>query len=206
MTKPAAPNRSASDLEENHLIPDARLHERTDVNVTKSWNDGLNVERQGRLQDVLEKTEVALDQKKAEDEIVVPDDPRLRTLNQERVDEIRQRVNLTMIRTAVRHKLFGPGRFENKQHRNLGTYYLYFPTNDVASYQLRQGNPPSRSDMPKHMHDLDLVIDLNPVPIEAWDFVVFYEKARRQKLSELTMRHKLSVSQDILDKFTLARR
>lgn len=47
---------------------------------------------------------------------------------------------------------------------DLGVRHLWFPTTNVNEYELRKGNPPARKDRPKHLRDIDLVVDVTAPP------------------------------------------
>lgn len=47
---------------------------------------------------------------------------------------------------------------------DLGVKHLWFPENNVNHYHLRKGNPPPNRRRPKHMREIDLVIDICEPP------------------------------------------
>jgi hypothetical protein len=47
---------------------------------------------------------------------------------------------------------------------DLTPCHLWFETNNVNEYVLRMGSPPPRSQRPKHLRDIDLVVDVRSPP------------------------------------------
>lgn len=47
---------------------------------------------------------------------------------------------------------------------DLTPCHLWFETNNVNDYSLRMGNPPPRCDRPRHLKDIDLVVDVTSPP------------------------------------------
>jgi hypothetical protein len=146
--------------------------------VTKSWAEGFEKKRNKEFNETKQKQADILNSGGVEVSAAIPEDPRKCVLM------------VSLIRTRVRHVLFGPGRFENKNQRKIGIYHLWFPRDDYAEYELRKGNPPADVERPAHLKRRNLVIDLELCPQDAWDFVCDYEQHRKQRLSELSMKHK----------------
>jgi hypothetical protein len=43
-------------------------------------------------------------------------------------------------------------------------FHVWFPTDSLQVYELRDGNPPARSERPKYLRDANLVIDMFHIP------------------------------------------
>lgn len=74
-------------------------------------------------------------------------------LTQPRVDWVRLRVLSAVLGTLAEQAAAG-------RRPDFGVRHLWFPEDNVNHYELRRGNPPSPSDRPKHMKNIDLVIDV----------------------------------------------
>jgi hypothetical protein len=73
------------------------------------------------------------------------------------VDVARMRVYAVMVANAL--DAYNAGR-----EPDLSVHYLWFENNNVNDYSLRRGNPPPRKDRPKHLRDIDLVVDVMEPP------------------------------------------
>lgn len=73
------------------------------------------------------------------------------------VDVTKMRVIAAMAAAALDD--FNAGRVPD-----IGVHHLWFPTDNVNAYELRRGNPPHRKDRPRHMRDIDLVVDVMAPP------------------------------------------
>lgn len=73
------------------------------------------------------------------------------------VDVAKMRVIAALVNRAVDD--FGAGL-----DADLSIKHLWFATDNVNDYTLRSGNPPARRDRPKHLRDIDLVVDVIDPP------------------------------------------
>ncbi len=72
------------------------------------------------------------------------------------VDVVKMRVIATLVRRWV-------SEFEDGHEPDLTPCHLWFQTDNVNDYVLRMGNAPARKDRPRHLKDIDLVVDvMNP--------------------------------------------
>lgn len=72
------------------------------------------------------------------------------------VDVVKLRVISSMVNRAVEE--FAAGIVPD-----LAPCHLWFPVDNANEYLLRRGNPPPRKDRPRHLRDIDLVVDvMNP--------------------------------------------
>jgi hypothetical protein len=148
------------------------------------------MERRIRRADVLNQSESVDD---------IPMDPRERVLTDGIIEEERQKVMVSLIRSRVRDSLWGPGRLLNRQHKKFGIWHIWFPENDYAKSELRQGNPPSDLDRPEWLKRKHLAIDLDPIPQDAWDFVTEYEEWRRETIANDGARRRPKLSNLIVN-------
>lgn len=69
------------------------------------------------------------------------------------VDEVRTAVLMQLLVSAVRAEV-----------RKPPVRHLWFPRASTRAYDLRDGNPPSDTDRPKHLRGLRLELDLGELP------------------------------------------
>jgi hypothetical protein len=86
---------------------------------------------------------------------VISEDPRERTLTQDRVDTMRAEVTMRTLINVFRR---------NEDYKEFPQQYLWFPRDDIAAVEIRYGNPPADQDRPKHLQRLHLVLDYQNAP------------------------------------------
>jgi len=115
--------------------------------------------------------------KKADDKPV--DKPILRAakpgeyvpLSQQQIDIVRMRVLSSLIDQFIKWA----GGDKTVDREDFGVRYLWFPDNNVNNYELRDGNPPSDTDRPKHMRRFELVCDIDHIPKRVHDIIKEYK-------------------------------
>lgn len=78
-------------------------------------------------------------------------------ITQEQVDIIRMAAILNRLRWTIFAKAMGEPVHDGHQ-------YLWFDKDDINHYEIRPGNPPARSRRPKHLKNIDLVVDVHKPP------------------------------------------
>ena len=78
------------------------------------------------------------------------------------VDVVKMRVIAALVRRAV-------AAFEANRSYDLTPCHLWFPVNNANEYMIRMGNPPPRKERPKHLRDIDLVVDVLSPPRSIMD-------------------------------------
>jgi hypothetical protein len=73
------------------------------------------------------------------------------------VDVVKMRVIATLVNRAV-------DDFNAGIDPDISVKHLWFETNNVNAYELRKGNPPPRKERPRHLRDIDLVVDIQDPP------------------------------------------
>lgn len=83
------------------------------------------------------------------------------------VDLIRMRIIQSLIGRALANGKLGlPADLEVK--------YVWFPTNNLNHYEMRQGNPPSRHSRPGYLRGIDLELDVLEPPKRMRDIAAEY--------------------------------
>lgn len=83
--------------------------------------------------------------------------PRDTFVHQATVDAVRLRVLKAWIVTQKERIEFG-------QRPDFGVKHLWFETNNIDRYVMRDGNPPADSERPKHLRGIHLEIDITCIP------------------------------------------
>lgn len=73
------------------------------------------------------------------------------------VDVAKMRVLATRVRQFV-------AQYERGRDPDISPCHLWFPVNNVNEYYIRPGNPPPRSQRPRHIKDIDLIVDVMSPP------------------------------------------
>ena len=81
-------------------------------------------------------------------------------LRQFEIDVVRMRVIGVLIDNYLEWIKDG----EPSDGADHGVRYLWFPEDNVNRYELREGNPPSDTDRPKHMRGFRLECDIESIP------------------------------------------
>jgi hypothetical protein len=64
--------------------------------------------------------------------------------------------------------------------------YIWWPEDNIARYEWRDGNPPPDCDRPAHLRGHRLVVDVGVIPKDVWDWVKRQRRIARRGTSQPT--------------------
>lgn len=97
-------------------------------------------------------------------------------LSQREIDFVRMRVISSLIEEYLAWLQGG----DDKDGSPVSVRHLWFPENNVNSYELRDGNPPPDADRPKHMRRFRLECDIEDIPRAVHNLIKEAESVKRE--------------------------
>lgn len=96
-------------------------------------------------------------------------------LSQREIDFVRMRVISVLIEAYL---VWLNGR--DTHDSPVAVHYLWFPEDNVNHYELRDGNPPSDADRPKHLRGFRLECDIEEIPRAVHDLIKEAESVEKE--------------------------
>lgn len=139
--------------------------------AARTWLKEQRAQRRARMAEEARATPEDLSALQKEAGLAGPEtDPRQWTVTQERVDKKRARIQFNIAVEAAK-----------RGTREAPVQHVWFPENTMRKSELRDGNPPSDTDRPRHLRGLRLAIDVSTMSELQWLKVEYIAQQKRKR-------------------------